>query len=97
MNLILSLTKTRYLLYVEDDWWAVHDDTPVPPLSGAGNFLWRAMEVLKTSTERVAQASGVSHRLGTFAPLVYVCVCARVCVCLFVFFKRYSKVVGSAT
>lgn len=56
MNIILSLTKTRYLLYVEDDWWAVHDH-PLPPRSGAGNFLWRAMEVLTKSSERVSQAS----------------------------------------
>lgn len=56
MNLILSLTKTRYLLYVEDDWWVVRDHL-LPPLSGVGNFLWRAMEVLQRSTERVSQAS----------------------------------------
>lgn len=58
MNIILSMTKTRYLLYVEDDWWAVHDN-PLPPRSGVGNFLWRAMEVLTKSTERVSQASKV--------------------------------------
>lgn len=56
MNIILSLTKTRYLLYMEDDWWVVRDKPP-PPLSGIGNFLWRAMEVLQRSAERVSQAS----------------------------------------
>lgn len=56
MNLILSLTKTRYLLYIEDDWWPVRDN-PLPSFSGVGNVLWRAMEVLQRSTERVSQAS----------------------------------------
>ncbi len=59
MNMILSMTKTRYLLYVEDDWWAVHDN-PLPPRSGVGNFMWRAMEVLTKSPERVAQVGGHS-------------------------------------
>lgn len=56
MNLIMSLTKTRYLLYVEDDWW-VAQDRPTPSTLGAENFLWRAMEVLRISVERVSQAS----------------------------------------
>ncbi|CAN0166969.1 unnamed protein product, partial [Hapterophycus canaliculatus] len=30
MNLVLTLTKHRYLLYVEDDWWAAHDTPPRP-------------------------------------------------------------------
>jgi len=59
MNMILSITKTRYLLYVEDDWWAVHDNPLPPPHSGIGNFMWRAMEVLTKSPERVAQVGGV--------------------------------------
>lgn len=54
MNLILSLTKTRYLLYVEDDWWPAHDG-PTPSSVGTENFLWRAMEVLRNSVERVSQ------------------------------------------
>lgn len=57
MSLILSLTKTRYLLYVEDDWWAVHDKPISPQASGDGNFLRRALEVLRNSAEGVAQAS----------------------------------------
>ena len=56
MNLILSLTKTQYLLYIEDDWWAVRDSKPASS-SGVGNFLWRAMEVLQRSTEEVSQVS----------------------------------------
>lgn len=54
MNKILSLTKTRYLFYVEDDWWVFHDK-PLPPVSDVGNFLWRAMEVLRNSAEQVSQ------------------------------------------
>ncbi|CAM9444595.1 unnamed protein product, partial [Ectocarpus fasciculatus] len=53
MNIILSLTKTRYLMYVEDDWWVIHDNDKPPTRSGPGNILWRAMEVLKRSSERV--------------------------------------------
>ncbi|CAM9872834.1 unnamed protein product, partial [Scytosiphon promiscuus] len=56
MNLVLTLTKYRYLLYVEDDWWAIHD-TPLSPQRRLGSFLWRAMEVLTKSTERVSQAN----------------------------------------
>lgn len=56
MNLILSLTETRYLLYIEDDWWAAHD-TPTPFALGTENFLSRAMKVLSHSAERVSQAS----------------------------------------
>lgn len=58
VNVVLTLTKHRYLLYVEDDWWASYD-SPLPPQSGVGNVLWRAMEVLTKSTEQVSQASGV--------------------------------------
>ena len=56
MNLILSLTKTRYLLYAEDDWWALRD-RKMPSTLGTENFLWRAMDVLRNSAERVSQAS----------------------------------------
>lgn len=58
MNLVLNLAKYRYLLYVEDDWWAVHDKL-LPFPTGVRSFLWRAMEVLNKSAERVAQASAV--------------------------------------
>lgn len=65
MNLILSLVQTRYLLYIEDDWWAIQASSSVPP-APAGNvrdgFLWRAMNVLRYSTESVAQVSNVSLR-----------------------------------
>ncbi|CAM9506285.1 unnamed protein product [Ectocarpus sp. 12 AP-2014] len=63
MNLVLSLTKTRYLMYVEDDWWVIHDNDKLPTLSGPGNILWRAMEVLRRSSERVSQASKFSRVL----------------------------------
>lgn len=66
MNIVLSLTKTRYLMYVEDDWWVIHDSDKPRTRSGPGNILWRAMEVLKRSSERVSQASEFSRLVFHF-------------------------------
>ena len=54
MNIIASMTQTRYLLYIEDDWWPVENE-PLQPQSRERGFLWRAMEVLRNSPDGVAQ------------------------------------------
>lgn len=48
------MVKTRYLLYIEDDWWAVQG-TRLP--RGKQSFMSRAMEVLRCSAEEVDQVS----------------------------------------
>lgn len=78
MNMVLSLTKTRYLMYVEDDWWVIHDTDNPPTRSGPGNILWRAMEVLKRSSERVSQASEFSQWCFTLITTVAIQYCRGV-------------------
>lgn len=56
MNIIMSLTQTRYLLYIEDDWWPVKDE-PSQDQPWESSFLWRSMEVLRNSIDGVSQAS----------------------------------------
>lgn len=56
MNTILALVKTRYMLYVEDDWWAIRRNSTQHPIWSTHNFLWRAMNVLKNGAECVSQA-----------------------------------------
>lgn len=66
MNLIITFTKTRYLLYVEDDWWAIQASTPGSPASAGrlrDNFLSRAMHVLRWATESVGQVSDISPKV----------------------------------
>ncbi|CAM9676603.1 unnamed protein product [Discosporangium mesarthrocarpum] len=64
MNLILALTTTRYLFYVEDDWLAV-------PGRAKTDFLDRALEVLQSSEEEVAQVliNDQSSRACAYADL----------------------------
>ncbi|GMI07997.1 hypothetical protein TrVE_jg13318 [Triparma verrucosa] len=68
MNIILNLVKTRYLMYLEDDWQFL-----VPPSSGPTRLITEPMTVLSTTSCAQVLLNDQSSRFCAYASPISSC------------------------